>query len=183
MTDKKINGLIEHNQNLNKIILESLEESLTNLMKHKNYQQISITELCMHAGVSRMAFYNNYQSKDNLLKSIIIKSTQTIITNIGSPFRQIITEEWFVKLFKEVNHFSETLKLIFDAGLEYTYLSVINEIVLQDKTLSSLVRISRLTWVGGIINTIIYWIKSQKKETISEIASFCYNSFSKQTQI
>ena len=71
MTKIKINKLSKHNENINKIVRESIQQALIILMNQKKFNDISITELCKKAGVSRMAFYNNYNSKDDLLKQLI----------------------------------------------------------------------------------------------------------------
>lgn len=176
--EKKLRGLKEHNANLNKLITESLIEALIILMKEKDYQKISITDICKTAGVSRMAFYNNYQTKDNLLKESIVQSTKSIIEDIGSPFRLTTNIDWYKSLFSKIRSFSSTLKLIFDAGFEFTYLSTINELILHDKNIDSVKKYSRLIWAGGIVNTLIQWIKNDMKESINDISLFCYNSLS-----
>lgn len=62
MTVKKnVLGLISYNKELNYAIKEALQDALILLMKEKQYRSISVTELCKKAGVSRMAFYNNYK--------------------------------------------------------------------------------------------------------------------------
>ena len=62
MTVKKnVLCLISYNKELNYAIKEALQDALILLMKEKQYRSISITELCKKAGVSRMAFYNNYK--------------------------------------------------------------------------------------------------------------------------
>ncbi|MGN1093953.1 MAG: TetR/AcrR family transcriptional regulator, partial [Candidatus Neoclostridium sp.] len=88
MTDKA-EGLRRHNAELNKIVRESLQTALVVLLRQKEYSKISITELCKKAGVSRMAFYNNYQTTDDLLESTVIDYNKNlIIDKIGSPFRE-----------------------------------------------------------------------------------------------
>ena len=47
-----------------------------------------------------MAFYNNYESKDNLLRQIIYFQTNLLIERIGSPFREKTNVEWYVKMFE-----------------------------------------------------------------------------------
>ena len=71
MQNQKTKGLKSHNYNLNKLIKESLGEALILLMDKKAFSSITITELCKKAGVSRMAFYGNYSSKEDLLKKVV----------------------------------------------------------------------------------------------------------------
>lgn len=69
MTDEnQIRGLKEHNEKLKAIISESLQQALILLMEKKQYKDITITELCKKAGVSRMAFYSNMKQRTICLK-------------------------------------------------------------------------------------------------------------------
>ena len=88
--------LNEHNKKQNRIVCESLREALIILMNEKNYYKISICELCEKAGVSRMAFYNNYKSKDDLLREIIYFQTNILIDIVGSPFREKTDTYWYI---------------------------------------------------------------------------------------
>ena len=44
-----------------------ITEALLALLKEKDYQDISITELCEKADVTRTSFYRNFKSKDDIL--------------------------------------------------------------------------------------------------------------------
>lgn len=46
---------------------ECMAIALIMLLKEKNFDQISITDITEKAGVSRMAFYRNYSSKEEIL--------------------------------------------------------------------------------------------------------------------
>lgn len=49
--------------NSQKLLLDSLNE----LMKEKDFKDISISELCSHSGVSRQTFYSLFETKENIL--------------------------------------------------------------------------------------------------------------------
>lgn len=168
----------EHNKKQNRIVCESLREALIILMNEKNYYKISISELCNRAGVSRMAFYNNYESKDNLLKQIIYYQTYILIDKIGSPFREKTSTEWYIKMFECIKENNRYLKTIFNADFKFEYLSAINDLVLHDETISPTERYLRLMWAGGVVNTMIYWLESNMQDSVHEMAKFCYNNLS-----
>lgn len=168
----------EHNKKQNKIVCESLREALIILMDEKNYYKISICELCEKAGVSRMAFYNNYESKDDLLRQIIYFQTSLLIDKIGSPFREKTTNEWYIKMFECIKENNRYLKTIFNADFKFEYLSAINDLVLHDDSILPIDKYLRLMWAGGIVNTIIYWLESDMQDSIVEMAQFCDNNLS-----
>ena len=84
----KLSGLKAHSQEINKISKESLITSLILLMKQKPYDKITISELCIKAGVSRTAFYGNFKTKDDLLTLYVLNMNTELINKIGSPFRK-----------------------------------------------------------------------------------------------
>ena len=177
MTNKQIK-LSNHNANLNKIVCESLQEALLILMSQKNFTNISITELCNKAGVSRMAFYNNYKSKDELLKKIIERYTYNLINTIGSPFRQKTDILWYEQMFNYIKKDNHYLYIMFKSGFKYIYLSTITDIVLHDNSIPSNIKYMRLMWAGGISNAIVYWLESGMNESVNDMAQFCYNNLS-----
>ncbi len=49
------------------VVLESITEALLRLMMQKPLNKINVSELCEKAGVSRISFYRNYRSMDEIL--------------------------------------------------------------------------------------------------------------------
>lgn len=62
---------MENNITLNKVVIESIELALIQLMTKKPFSQISISEIVKAAGVSRSSFYRNFESKEQILTSYI----------------------------------------------------------------------------------------------------------------
>lgn len=178
MTDDcKLRGLKEHNERLSKVISESLQQALLLLMEKKEYQKISITELCQRAGVSRMAFYSNFETKDKLLEAVVIEMNKMLIKKIGSPFRDYVNVDWYITLLKTTKEFSNTLLLVFRAGFKYKYISIINGIVLHNPYISDKQRYARLMWSGGMTNVIIDWLENNMRVSVEELAEYCFNLF------
>lgn len=176
MTDDQLAGLRRHNERINKLISDSLQQSLLLLMPEKPYRAITITELCKKAGVSRMAFYANYATKDELLCQAIAHMTTEIVDEIGSPFRHSTGLDWYRNLFFSVERYVKTLKMLFDAGFKHLYLSVINELVLHDKNISAVQKYYRVIRAGGIVNTLICWLEGGMAETPEQMAEFCFRT-------
>lgn len=168
----------EHNLKQNRIVCESLREALIILMEEKDFYKISISELCLKAGVSRMAFYNNYESKDELLRQIIYVETNKLIEKVGSPFRKKTNKEWYIKMFECIQEENRYLNSIFNANFKYEYLNAINDLVLHDESFSAKEKYIRIMWAGGVVNTIIHWLETDMKDSILEMAEFCYNNLS-----
>ena len=50
---------------------DQIANTLLALMKEKPYDEISVSELCRCAGISRQTFYSLYQSKENVVIRIL----------------------------------------------------------------------------------------------------------------
>jgi len=168
---KNTSGLKKHSEEVNKVIIDSFIEALLLLMKEYQYEDISITMLCKKAGVSRMAFYGNFETKDDILKRIVSMINDMVVDEIGSPFKNNTDKEYYKKLFTIIDENRETLNLLFKAGFQYFYLERLNEIVIHEESSNEVV-LQRLTWNGAIVNTVFYWLNNNNL-SIDEIALYC----------
>lgn len=60
-----------NNNSQNKFIKECIFTSLMILMEKNKFKDISITDITNKAGVSRMAYYRNYKSKEEIITNYI----------------------------------------------------------------------------------------------------------------
>lgn len=175
MTDKRINGLIEHNESINKQIKDFLQEALILLLEKNNLEELTITEICSKAGVSRMAFYSNYRIKIDLYEEIVRSLNKDLVDIVGSPFCKTTNLNWYLNFFTLMQENANAIKIVFSAD-KYRYLSAINSVVLYSRPLSEEQKYMRLIWTGGMVNVVFYWLGSGMNKTVEEIANLCYNS-------
>ena len=93
ISEKSLENLKRFNQENKAITRESIEISLLQLLEKKDFKKITISELVERAGVSRAAFYRNYGSKEEILKSILSLALQRLL----SPWTAIISRRIFTK--------------------------------------------------------------------------------------
>ncbi|HFI0795369.1 TPA: TetR/AcrR family transcriptional regulator [Streptococcus suis] len=48
-----------------------IQEALLQLIQQKEYEKITITDIAKRAGVTRISFYRNFESKDDILKQAL----------------------------------------------------------------------------------------------------------------
>ena len=100
-------------------VSEYITEALLILMKRKPYDKISITEICDKAGATRMSFYRNFDSKEDIVKKHVQAITDEFIIKSGISYKNDPADVYFVKLF---THFQKNLsftKALYKAGLIY----------------------------------------------------------------
>lgn len=59
------------NEGRHAYVTRHITESLLALLKNKDLEDISISELCDHAGIGRASFYRNFNNKEDILRAYI----------------------------------------------------------------------------------------------------------------
>lgn len=75
------------NQTENPIAVKSkkwIMESLIELMKDKNFQDITVNKLTDHAGLARKTFYRNFHSKEDVLDAYLNHLIHEFVTQLSS---------------------------------------------------------------------------------------------------
>ncbi|MGI6046191.1 MAG: TetR/AcrR family transcriptional regulator [Eggerthellaceae bacterium] len=65
-SNKRTDTLHRNNAEVNAITRERIEATLIALMSEKDFSDITITDITKKAGVSRLAYYRNYESKEDI---------------------------------------------------------------------------------------------------------------------
>ena len=170
--DNKYDGLLKHSKEVNQLVIESIEEAVLILMKDKEYNKITITEICKKAGVSRMGFYGNFKTVEDVLKKITIDLHEKLFSSIGSPFRDYLKDNWYLDMFKMIEENMDTLDIVLNSTFQVQYIEIVNDIILK-KSKSINDRCKLLIWAGGLINIITYWLKN--RDITAEELAILYN--------
>ena len=171
--ESRLTGLKKHSVEINKLVTESLQGALLKLLKTDDYEKITVTELCRKAGVSRMAFYGNFKSKDDILKRIVDGLHKELLGVTGTAFRSSTTRQWYEQLFAFVRAKSEVVRLIIGAGFRTKYLGILNESVLLSLGEDSDKKYQRLIWIGGVENAVAHWLETGMTESEKDMADYC----------
>lgn len=153
-----------------------LYEALLKLMKQKSFKEISISNLCDTAGVSRMTFYRSYHTKEEILFQHLdscFNDYQSQLHNRKCTSSYEIAYSFFEYWGGEEREF---LTLIVKNGLSpllvdkfFIYLETVNSFVYADTHIKPFVR-SFLA--GGLYQMLVDWIKDGMQTPIDEMAMF-----------
>jgi len=162
----------KNNNSQNKITKESIFTALMILMEQKKFNEISITEIAKKAGVSRMAFYRNY----NLMEDIIINYLDEFFEDYT---KQILNSEkkdnydnacmYFAyfrkheKLITNLNN-SNLTNLILERCTGFFHL-LFENIVCEKSHSPEKERYIIEFLAGGVYKVLIEWAKSGMKES------------------
>ncbi|WP_267379621.1 TetR/AcrR family transcriptional regulator [Bacillus sp. GM_Baccil_2] len=161
------------NKDINEVTKEAIYIALLQLMKKKDFQKITITDITNRAGVSRMAFYRNFQSKGEILADRLDDLFKEyyggiLLKGVSSP------HDFSVSFFVYFRNHSGLVKAMLQAQLHTELRSKFNQYVeniytniYKNQSINSY-EIKFL--VGGILNILINWIESNMKESNEDMA-------------
>ena len=162
------------NKESNKITRECIESALILLMEEKKYDEITISEIVKRAGVSRTAYYRNYDSKEDILKTLL----HDLISHINEAIEQFsyITEQeiYWKTLFVTIKAHTVTFCTLIKAGFGYVILEEITKHMtgsIEEKDTKG--RYDMIFWSGAVYNILTNWVQYGMKQTEDEMVQIC----------
>lgn len=165
---------MEKQNEINLLTKECILTALLRLMEEKPYKSISITDITSLAGVSRMAYYRNYNSKEEILIKHLEDEEKKVIesatANKDTTIKDII---YYVSNFIQNN--SEVIKAVYAAGLTHKLTDMLNKRIYSYFPISHQTTEGKYAvrfYVGAILSVYRYWIDNGMEEpadTVSEI--------------
>ena len=171
------------NNTINQFVKECIYTSLTTLMENQEFRDITITDITRKAGVSRMAYYRNYSSKEEILTGYLDELFQIYLSGL-IEHDQIDAHQFTYKFFVYFRqHKTLILNLIradlsllilnrFDKYLFSIFEKLINR---YPPTTSDTLYIHFLA--GGLYKILIEWIENDLKESDEEMTSFMVRQY------
>ena len=155
----------------NLIVRESIFSALMQLMEKEKFDNITITEITTRAGVSRMAYYRNYEDKKEIILSYMDELFKTYWENIYKK-----PQNDFQSACLYFNYFRENKNLLFhilDSGLTQfilekhnLYLQTIFKDLYSHITLESKKEKYVIDFLsGGLFKTLISWAENGMEES------------------
>ncbi|MGT2784979.1 TetR/AcrR family transcriptional regulator [Streptococcus merionis] len=176
-TKKSTEHLQEHNQEANQITRESLETALLFLMEKKELTKISISELVEKAGVSRNAFYRNYQSKDQMLEGMLEKVIRRMFKEFKTNSKKKTQQASWLSLFQEAKKEAHLLRIAFQHDLEKKISDMVSEFLSksddematkEDNETNSYLN---SFWSSAIVSTLAKWASDGMKVSEEKMAN------------
>ena len=154
-----------------------LQDSYFSLLKEKNIETISVSEIVKLAGLSRMSFYRYYQAKDDIVRQYIDDSFQEFIEELKrNPIKN--PQVPATLLFGYFRTHKIRIKILIEKGLFHLFFESFSHF-LQESNLvidsEPNISASNLQYYyqytsGGILNLIEGWMSGDMKESDEEMA-------------
>lgn len=160
----------------NKLAKEYILTALIELMKGQDYHDITITALVKKAGVSRMAYYRNYTSKEDIIDKFIDDVGASIHEKLQKMRSNADVYAYYFELFTQLSSFNDLAITVYNAGLGELILSHLTKnmaLTFPCKGNSPAERYRHLYMAGAFYNIFIEWLKKGQKEPIADMAKLC----------
>ena len=161
------------NAEANKITRDCLKRAMIRLLNDKDFQKISITELVKVAGVSRTAFYRNYDSKEDLLADIsasvrdLLAESIMKLKNAKNPLEK---HRLMTDIFLKLQMNSRDLIWLLDIGRSLLSHEQLESIIAADNKREQFINVACLSAIVGVMTR---WMKTGMAESAEEISLLC----------
>ncbi len=156
-------------QNYESELGEFISIALLQLMQKKSFYQITITEICQKAGVSRMSFYRCFDSKLDVLRKRITIVTDAFVESSGINYRNDSLKKYFVTLFRHFIANREYALMLHRDGLLYIVKDDIDRVFFS--TYRDVYDEYKLCFIaGGIFDVYRLWLENGCKDSPEDMA-------------
>ncbi len=160
--------IIMDNIEKNKYVKKEITTALLNLLKEKNLEEITVSEITSKAQVGRVSFYRNYKNKEDILKQyllLIIKEWEN-----KNSTKNLTTDNILKCLFEHLITNKDFYTLLYQKKLFYLFRNTLKQIIIKDKIISNNVEAYAIAFVSyGIYGWIEEWLARGMQESADEI--------------
>lgn len=160
-------------QTLNSIVKECITSALLELMQERPLSDITITELVKKAGVGRITFYRNFDSKED----VIVKHLKKLTAQWRQKYDRNPTEDIVCSFFRYLYSIRDLLGLLYKSDLWYI-IDRCFKVVQGPRLEQSNIDAYRNAILSGLLASWCEeWFKRGMQETPEELADFFHRLY------
>lgn len=164
----------------NAFVRDCIFNALLTLMDEKPFQDISISDITRRANVSRMAYYRNYSSKEEILTSHLEGELNQYVqfTQPNDSGELCITQKNIARLFEHCKEEKKFILACDNAGLGYYFLDActvyLHRYFMREEKRREYVLNA---YASALCSTIIRWLRNGAVETTEQMAEMLYGIY------
>ena len=162
----------------NKLAKECIVTALIELMKVRDYASITITDLTKKAGVSRMAYYRNYTSKEDIISKFADEVGTSIHQKLALMFPKANVYDYFFELFAQLGTYNDLVLTAYQGGLGeliHTQITKNMALTFPPEGSSPVDRYRHVYLAGAFYNIFIEWLQNGRMESVADMARLCHS--------
>ena len=163
-------------------------QALIQLLQTKSLSNITITELTERAGVSRMTYYRNYHSLDEIFSSYLKDLVDAYRTDVATWTDKGNYNDYrnMLHCYEYFYHYKEFIACLVRTGLGHLLLQALDDYILETYYTEDKGRDFYYTlraFSGSLYNIYVTWILEDSKESAEEIVSIIRKIYSQDPPI
>lgn len=166
------------NNKSNLFTRECIVTALFEILKSKDLEEITISEIVKRAGVSRMGFYRNYTSKEDIIEQYVLDIFLDTIAEIqSSKTLQFDIQDMLITTLSQFQKHANDIKLLLERKLDALLHSCYEKsfYYLYNQQRPSRIReYSTRMFIGEIFNLEMAWVRNGMIETPFQLAKIYY---------
>lgn len=155
------------NNEKNQYVRREITKAMLDLLKEKNIDEITVSEITSKAQVGRVSFYRNYKNKEDILKRYLF----SIINQWKNKneTENIFPNDLLKKLFEHLIEYKDFYTLLYQKNLFYLFRDILKEVMATKSPLSNTEAYAIAFVSYGIYGWIKEWLARGMQESADEI--------------
>ena len=153
-------------QEANVLVKECITTALIQMLEKQRFEDISITELVRKAGVGRVSFYRNFDSKEDVLR----KHLGALLKEWRKQYEGVKDYNLVQAIFEHYYKNRELCILLYKRGLSNISLESVKEACGAKPEQSNVIAYTSAFIAYGLYGWIEEWFKRGMQETPEEMA-------------
>ncbi len=154
--------------------------ALMTLMKKNAFRNISIGDITEKAGVARLTFYRNFESKEDILINQGRKIYEQLMIDLESGIsEENVPYNSIKKIISVFNDYADLFEVLLKNRLDYLIMQSfeveISNILKRILGINKDDKYKVKFYEGALFAIAVEWIKNSRKESIEEMTNIIYN--------
>lgn len=148
-----------------------ITEALFLLMDKKDYKTITITDITNKAGVNRITFYRNFNSKDEIINKYLEKS----FNEWGKEWEESGDSNIAFRLFKYFSDNRDFIKILYKSNLQFFLIDYLVKILNPKQEENNIIAYSKSMFAYGLFGFCNEWYLRGMPESPESISNLLNN--------
>lgn len=168
MKQSKGECIIMDNSEKNKYVIREITNAMLELLKEKDINEISISEITSKAQVGRVSFYRNYKNKEEILERFVFSIVKKWKNE--NETENTLPNDLLKKLFEHLIEYKDFYMLLYQRNLFHLFRDVLKDTITSKKEPLSNIEAYATAFISyGIYGWIEEWLARGMKESAEEI--------------
>ncbi len=158
---------VKKNKSSAPYIKESIFLALLELMKEKEFSEIRIQDIAKKAGVSRISYYRNFKSKEDVLNNYMNEETE----KFHNAHKEESGSEFLIHLLDHLKEYQDQFEVLYKNNLSHLFYEHIYNWCGPKKETEDHTAYLKAAKASAIFGFIDEWIKRGMKGDTKDVAN------------